>query len=171
MLKFLGVSLDEERYRAHAHNCLNCSKVMQTVNLIAQRVVVGLVVLLGALLLVVMAGWLGYLIYGLLNPTQVRPFEDWYLGLGILSLLLMIGSVLIAWMLCLLNQCRWIPHKLGQAGIWLSTGVELSQVLFGIRVSYPARVHASLIGGLVFMSPLAAACWVSRYKSIHNHGA
>ena len=134
-----------------------------------RKLTVGSVTLLGALLLANLAAWLYYLIYGLLYPSQVRPSEDWDLGLGILSLTLQIGAVVIALVLCLLIRYRWLTPKLGQAGIWLFTGIALSQVLFGIHVSYPAQVFGSILWGVVVMSPLASAClWVSRWRLRHR---
>ena len=134
-----------------------------------RKVIIGLVSLLGILLLADMAAWVYYWVYGLLNPAKVSPLEDWYLGLGLLSFPLQIGSVVMTLTLCLLIRSRWVPHKLGRAGIWLFSGIGLSQLLLGIQVSYPAQIYVGLIWGLLTISPLAVACfWVSRYRAVRR---
>ena len=120
----------------------------------------GLISLFGGLILVGLAIWIHYRIYGLLSPDKFRPLEDWLLRLKALSLILQITSAAEALVVSVLTRRRWLPYKQGRAVVWLLSLIGLSQVLFSIWAAYPAAVSESLVGGIFILLPLGVACWL-----------
>ncbi|NER79858.1 MAG: hypothetical protein F6K42_09800 [Leptolyngbya sp. SIO1D8] len=135
-----------------------------------RMVIIGLVGLLGLLSVVCLAIWLHYFIYGLLNPAKVRPLEDWYLGLGILSLVIEVVSIMVALALSGLIRGRWIPYGKGRIGVGLFSAIVLSQVLFGFWVADPSQSYGWLLWGFMMLAPVAFACFLIRHNPPSSSG-
>lgn len=77
-------------------------------------IILGLMSLLGVLILIGTAAWWHEWWYAILNPAQMRPTEDWMLGLVIGMVYIHIAVAIETLLISLVTRFRWIKFKRGR---------------------------------------------------------
>ncbi|MEM8612723.1 MAG: hypothetical protein AAGF93_11960 [Cyanobacteria bacterium P01_H01_bin.105] len=86
---------------------MSLSKLLRTI-------ILGLISLLGLLILIGFTAWWHEWWYGVLNPDQVRPIENWMLGLAIGTAYIQIAVAVETLLIGLVTRFRWIKFKRGR---------------------------------------------------------
>ncbi|MBE9067619.1 hypothetical protein IQ260_13225 [Leptolyngbya cf. ectocarpi LEGE 11479] len=101
---------------------MSLSKLLRTI-------ILGLISLLGLLILIGFTAWWHDWWYGTLNPDQVRPIENWMLGLAIGAAYIQIVVAVEALLIGLATRLRWIKFKRGRLIVGLFSLMMLSFAL------------------------------------------
>lgn len=121
---------------------------------IIRKVVIGILVLLGALVLAGTTYWLSYFIWGTLNPQEVRPREDWSLFLGVGAFPLLIISIVETLSFSILTKYQWLPYSKGKVGVWLFSAIAGLFYLFFIWYLLPINLLWCFGYSMVILPPL-----------------
>ena len=93
--------------------------------------VIGLISLFGVLILVGVVDWLYDWRYGIINPDQFRPSEDWSLRLGVYLFGIQAATLLETLLISFVTRLRWIKFKQGRNAIGV---FSLALLLLGLPV-------------------------------------
>lgn len=132
-------------------------------------IILGLISLFGVLILIGLAAWCHYWLYGTLNPDKVMPAEDWELGLGIGSFVVQLSASIEALLISLVTRFRWIKFNRGR----LAAGsFALIPISYAIPRFWNAISHTSvnfwwvLLYELIIISPVILAWRVLRLQRV-----
>ncbi|MEM9808897.1 MAG: hypothetical protein AAF959_26890 [Cyanobacteria bacterium P01_D01_bin.56] len=96
---------------------------------LSRAIILGLISLLGVLILIDFAAWWHDWWYGTLNPDQVRPIENWALGLIIGMFYIQIAIAVETLFVSLVTRFRWIKLNRGRLIVGLFSLMMLSFAL------------------------------------------
>ena len=138
---------------------MSLTKILRNTSLV-------LMSLWGASILVGLAAWLHYWIYGLLNPNEVRPLEDWYLLLGISAFLIQLASSIEALIVSIGTRFRWMGYRRGRIAVGVFSLISLAYTLDKLwqAIANPHLYISIAIFAfeLIFLFPLGIAWFLLR---------
>ena len=101
---------------------MSLSNLLRTITL-------GLISVLGVLILIDFVSWWHDWWHGVLNPDQVRPIENWALGLGLGMFYIQLAAAVETLLISLATRFRWIKLKQGRLIVGLFSLMLLSFAL------------------------------------------
>ncbi|MEM9485801.1 MAG: hypothetical protein AAGA83_19150 [Cyanobacteria bacterium P01_F01_bin.116] len=132
-------------------------------------IILGLISLFGMLILIGLAAWCHYWLYGTLNPDKVMPAEDWELGLGVGSFFVQLSAAIEALLISLVTRLRWIKFKRGRLTAGLFALIPISYAipafLTAISDSY-VNFWWVLLYELAIISPVVLAWRLLRFQRV-----
>ncbi|NEZ60995.1 hypothetical protein D0962_31560 [Leptolyngbyaceae cyanobacterium CCMR0082] len=94
-----------------------------------RTIILGLISLLGLLIVIGVAAWWQDWWYGTLNPDQVRPIENWVLGLVMGMVYIQIALAVETLLISLVTRFRWMKFQRGRLLVGLFSLIMLSFAL------------------------------------------
>ena len=132
-----------------------------------RAIILGLISLFGMLILIGLAKWFHYWLYGSHNLDKGMSLDDWRLGLGIFSFVIQVSAAIEALFIGLATRLRWIKLSRGRLAIGLLSLIPLVCALSAIQSAISSEyinIWWVLLYQLIIMLPLFPAWRLLRFQ-------